>query len=342
MGVALDVAGFSDARLRRVFETRVEEHKTLEEIGRDFGITRERVRQLLDNVVKKFQRGRMLFKPFLDTMEESIGKASAAYLDKIVQDRESMEAWALWLLEGKGFEVTAKDISLLLLLVRGIVKRKRMELLQEWPQLTYLACKIQPIVLEHPTIQREEKQRQEQRRKLSYRELAVLVLKEAGHPLHWKEIVERAYQLHRRDSFNATAMYNALQSNKETFVLTNKGTYGLVEWDLDKAPYYTDLIAKVLREESHSLPMEAIYFRVNKIRPIKKTSLLLYLEMHPRFYKAIDGTYGLRAWLPPREKQTLRTPDWLVEDSKSYKRVDAARERGYDIERIILKDRHGV
>ena len=39
----------------------------------------------------------------------------------------------------------------------------------------------------------------------------------------------------------------------------------------------------------------------------------MLLDMYPRFYKSLENTYGLRAWLSPREKQTLRTPEWLVE-----------------------------
>lgn len=64
----------------------------------------------------------------------------------------------------------------------------------------------------------------------------------------------------------------------------------------------------------------------------------MYLDMHPRFYKSINGTYGLRTWLPPREKQNLRTPEWLVEDSKSFERVERSKQRGYDVEGIIETD----
>ena len=62
------------------------------------------------------------------------------------------------------------------------------------------------------------------------------------------------------------------------------------------------------------------------------------LDMQPRFYKSLEKTYGLRVWLPPREKQTLRTPEWLVEESDSFKRLEQAIKRGYDVVNMIQAD----
>ena len=63
------------------------------------------------------------------------------------------------------------------------------------------------------------------------------------------------------------------------------------------------------------------------------------LDMNPRFYFSQEGTYGLRAWLRVREKQTLRTPEWQVETFQSYERVERAMERGDDIDMIMSQDR---
>src|SRR3990172_11816925 len=102
---------------------------------------------------------------------------------------------------------------------------------------------------------------------------------------------------------------------------------------------YPDIIASVFKRENQSLPVETILAKVSSVRSVKQPSLIMYLEMHPRFYKSINNTYGLRGWLPPREKQNLRTPEWLIEDSKSIERVERARQRGYDVESIIAEDK---
>jgi len=64
----------------------------------------------------------------------------------------------------------------------------------------------------------------------------------------------------------------------------------------------------------------------------------MLLDMYPRFYKSLENTYGLRAWLAPREKQTLRTSESLVESLDSYERLVQAGQRGYDVESMIQLD----
>jgi hypothetical protein len=165
-----------------------------------------------------------------------------------------------------------------------------------------------------------------------------MILQDEGKPLHWKEISDRAYHFGHRQSFNSTALYNSLMDHPKLFVRVDAGTYALAEWGIDEAAYYQDIIATVLHEEEKALPYETIFHRVNEKRQIKQTTLNMLLDMHPRFYKSLEHTYGLRAWLAPREKQTLRTPEWLVESLDSYERLAQASTRGYNIGSIIQVD----
>ena len=127
---------------------------------------------------------------------------------------------------------------------------------------------------------------------------------------------------------------------KDVFVRVDSGTYGLKEWGLRTATQYTDIIATVMNEDGRALPKEVIFAKVNQIREIKESTLLMNLDLNPRFYRSIEGSYGLRAWLPNRDEQTLRTPRWLIEDSKSISRCDNASARGYNIEAIVNKDKN--
>ena len=122
------------------------------------------------------------------------------------------------------------------------------------------------------------------------------------------------------------------------FVRIDAGTYALVEWGYSQAEYYPDIIASILKSEKKPISLEAIYIRVCQIRNIRRSTLTMLLSMRPRFYKSKEDTYGLKFGSPPREKQTLRTPEWLVEDSDSIKRIEQSIQRGYDVENIIAVD----
>jgi hypothetical protein len=122
------------------------------------------------------------------------------------------------------------------------------------------------------------------------------------------------------------------------FVRVDSGTYALVEWGFSQVDTYPDIIASVLKSTNKPLSADTIYYKVNEIRQVKRSTLLMSLDMHPRFYRSLEKTYGLRIWLPPREKQTLRTPEWLVEESDSYKRLEQASQKGYKVEDMILTD----
>jgi hypothetical protein len=163
-------------------------------------------------------------------------------------------------------------------------------------------------------------------------------LEKEKQPLHWNEIAKRALKYGRKEIFNSTGLYNALIAHKDLFVRVGQGIYGLSDWGYEEVSTYVDIIASVLKKEEKAMSIGKIYTNVCEQRQIKRSSLIMYLYLHPRFYRSVNKMYGLRAWLPPREKQSLLTPKWLVEDIKSFERVDGARKRGYIVENIILQD----
>jgi hypothetical protein len=144
--------------------------------------------------------------------------------------------------------------------------------------------------------------------------------------------------MNRRRQFSAGSLSNVLLDTT-TFARVGQGTYGLRAWGIETVDPYTDIIADVLKSAGKALTVGDILHRVNARRPINEASLQMYLWMHPRFYQSVDGLYGLRGWLPPREKQTLRTPSRLVEKPESYERVARAVARKYDVARIIAQDK---
>jgi len=114
------------------------------------------------------------------------------------------------------------------------------------------------------------------------------------------------------------------------------GTYALAAWGAAPVPPYPALIARVLRAVGQPLPPDEIRRQVDQVRPITPGSLQMVLALHVRFYCSVDGTYGLRAWLPPDPETTA--PRWQVEERTSAQRVARAQAKGIDVARLTARD----
>mgnify|MGYP002640199825 CR=1 FL=1 len=311
---------------------------TLEEIAQEIGVTRERVRQIEKYSTEKFHENTYVLIDFFDFLEKNENK-----LFLTVENNETINIATKKLvnlsLNYEGGQLLFENAEKIVILLRTFSKSNNDEEKKRWVQIIFKACSIHPYIKENEKTIKKIEELKERNRRYSYTELAYKVLDIAGRPLHWKEIAEKAEALKRRKNFNTAAIYNMLQGKKDVFVRVEAGTYGLAEWGVKESEYYTDIIASVLSESGKALSFGAVYQRVHAIRKIEKTSLLMFLDLNPRFYRSKSNTYGLRAWLPPRYKQTLLTPSHLIEDAKSFERVAKAIERGYDVDEIINRDR---
>lgn len=330
-------------RAWEVFEARVDLSLTLEETGKRLeGISRERVRQIESKANAKILSRMNSISPVFDAIETNLKGKSSAELSRAGEtDSQKVRASVPYriqdILESNDWRADTSDVRKLILLVRTLIflkaeKNRKSIAERNWPRLTYIVCRLPPAILNHSKVAKLKSVSRRLSRKLSYKEIATQVLEEAGEALHWRTVAERGYQLGRRHSFSTAALYNTLQNHSERFVRVGQGTYALVEWGMSEAEYYPDIISSVLKEETRPLSVDTIHSRVNAIRPVKRQTITMSLDMHPRFYKSIESTYGLRSWLSPREKQTLRTPEWLVEESASFMRVERAIERGYKLQ----------
>ena len=150
--------------------------------------------------------------------------------------------------------------------------------------------------------------------------LAYYVIRQAGEPLHWREIHERADALGTREDLSATSFYNAIGSSP-LLVRTANGTYGLQEWGLKPARRQKDVIADVLSSMGRTMRRDDVITAIEQgDGDIPASSIQMYLDLDRLFYEDIDGRYGLRQWLPPPENQRLGTPRRLRESRRSRER----------------------
>lgn len=329
-------------RTLRIIELRANQLLTLEEIAAESGgVTRERIRQIIEQVYERIRENLNLLKIFCDYFEERTDNISKGLNTKNFAINDLINQCKLQL-PSQGLSATEKELETLIAITRLLAihdKAWAQEFIYvRWKNFCFLACVANPPIEGHDMVSQTLAKEKLENKKMSYKELALSILSNEKMPMHWSEIAEQAYHMKRRDSFNSTALYNALMNYPELFVRVDAGTYALAEWGFNKAETYPDIIASILKSSKKPLSADAIYHKVNEIRQVKRSTLIMSLEMHPRFYKSLENTYGLRVWLPPREKQTLRTPERLVEDSDSYNRLEQASQRGYDIENMIQAD----
>lgn len=312
---------------------------TLAECGELLGITRERVRQIQQKSVKRALSQISSLVPVLDFLECAAPK-SWTHIGKSDQ-RGSIQEIVRMLggTEDVGDHLT--NVRHLLMLVRAFVDYQP-DWAKHYPRLTFAACSIDPPIGAHKAVAAAIAEyvaaEREATRDWTYEELAEAVLRKVGAPLHWSEIADQSESMGRRRNFSRSAFFNELQRSDDKFARVDSGTYGLTAWGLQDVSTYTDIVAEILGGVGHALPEGAIYQAVTSRRPVDRNSLRMLLDLNPRFYRSMDGIYGLRAWLPARHLQTLRTPRWKVEDAKSYRRVERSIVRGYDVESMVERD----
>lgn len=315
---------------------------SLDEVATDLDVTRERVRQIEYRALAKVEKRIVgVIRPLLQLDEQIFSEWSS--LEKANTINEAIFLYRK-LFADMGWESTqGKEIRQLFIVLRALVRLNLGGIERHLPNLSYAACCLLPGVLKHSKVGEQERERQrqqlDQERNWKYDELAEAVLVAAQTPLHYMEIASRAESMGRRSNFTLKALHNVLLSNQEKFAHVDQGTYGLTSWGLSSVNAYTDIIAEALRGAGKALTYGDILRFVNAKRPIKQQTLQMTLDINARFYCSSEETYGLRAWLLPREKQTLRTPKWQVEAPQSYERVQRAIEHGYDVEAIVTQDK---
>jgi hypothetical protein len=316
---------------------------SLKKIGaQSGGVTKERVRQIIKQAQENLQKNVSSLSVFLDHFEEKSGilqkKLENGPLDlgNLVQHLLSDPVKPELVIE-------EREVTRLIILIRSLVLSKRPwfweEMEPRWRTFILLSSLVTPPLRNHKQVRQTFEEMKPEKKKNGYKDLIHAVLVKAGKPMHWSSIAEQASQLGERDRFSSKTILSSLQYYKELFVRVGKGTYGLVEWGGRTPAPYNKVIASILREEGRPMSKEQIFARVSVVRPASLSSVSISLGVHYRFYKSIENTYGLRAWLYAAEGQSDPRPIWLIEDPKSCPRVERARARGYGVDQVIVGDR---
>ena len=126
----------------------------------------------------------------------------------------------------------------------------------------------------------------------SIRDKTYLILNQHQQPLHFNQIAQRIRQsrFSRRD-VTVQAVHNELIKDPR-FILIGRGIYALAEWGYTPGTV-ADIISEILRDES-PLHKDQIIERVLQKRQVKTTTIILNLQEKDQFERVAKATYRLK------------------------------------------------
>ncbi len=301
--------------------------KTLEEVGNAYKITRERVRQIIKEALKKIRQkaNSEIAEKVRQKIEFTIGQNSGIIREKEILDRL-----------GKSNEKERSAVSFFLNLLEGIkFSEEKRELERTYALSAFDFAKWKEVKNAVQDILEKEKRvltDEELFEKLSGKvknvgqdklfnwlsasseikinnfgkwgligwgevnprvtmQRAYLVLKETGRPLHFKKIAELIdkYKLGKKKTHPQT-VHNELIKNK-AFVLVGRGTYALAEWGY-KEGTVREVLEDILRDNPRPMKRKEILDRILKVRRVKKSTVLINLNNF--FVKANKDAYTVK------------------------------------------------
>jgi len=302
------------------------EKQTLESIGKTYGITRERVRQIENYAIQSIQKS-----PAYDEFEETFDE-----LKNILNSLGAVVSEEVLLEEISNDEVVRNHIYFLLVLGNAFyrakedkhfchrwhVERKVSDEVENALQNVFESLDEDELVTEEEILSRlqselkdlEDSYRDESvlkrwlaiSKKLGQnplgewghatspnvrakgiRDYAYLAVKRHGSPMHFKEVAEAIGELFGKKAHVATT-HNELIKD-ERFVLVGRGLYALTEWGYS-AGVVKDVLQDILKKEG-PLSREEIIDRVRKERYVKDNTIVVNLQDISIFKRLPDGTY---------------------------------------------------
>lgn len=302
--------------------------ETLEKIGQDYKITRERVRQIIVDSNKKiakkkdninFQKAEI---KIVSTIKENNGIISEEEIIKKLSSGDLREANAVnffgilsekvlmteekgwlrksWLLSNEVL-VRVKQIEDIIVSILG----KEHKLLSQGDIIKKVLAQDKSFsekeivdflgVLENVKTNKFGKWGMANWKEVSpkgTRERIHIVLNEKNEPLHFTDIAKLIdlYNLGKRKSHPQT-VHNELIKD-ERFVLIGRGTYALKEWGYEKGTV-KDVLADILKKNQGSLHRDEILKKVLEIRKVKKSTVMINLNNSEHFSKD-EEVYSLK------------------------------------------------
>lgn len=295
------------------------ERRTLEEIGKKYGITRERVRQIEEaaiNLIKKsdvFKGEQAVFdelKQLVSTMGHIV--AEHELLPHVSKDKAIQNHIHFYLTLGDYFKKHREDEHFH---TRWSVNDEMAEKVHDALKKLFVNLKDEDLIPETEMIKRffdqmkdisdEFRNEEIAKRWLSMsktvgknamgewgkssspnirtrgvKDYAYLVMRRHGSPMHFREVADAISKTFHKKTHYATCHNELIKDSR--FVLVGRGLYALSEWGY-KTGIAREVIRDILKKEG-PLSKEDVIKSVMKERYFKKNTILVNLA-NPKFFK---------------------------------------------------------
>lgn len=326
--------GVLDERSRDVITRRyglAKDAETLESIGREYGITRERVRQIEVQAKKALARLETTYVPIRHVLEQTFASAGGAlteeYLGQLLAQKiqpapsPALIRFYLDILPEYSFEahqayfrphwqhrqqLVQPQINQIGTAAKEALKKAgrplpREQLLLEVKKAlgpdhsptAYIEAALNTTADIGQTAFQEWGLRQwAEVSPRGVSDKAYTVLRRHGKPEHFRTITQLINEAHfDGKQANPQTVHNELIKDAR-FVLVGRGLYGLAEWGYVPGTV-ADVLESILRRSTAPLTREELVDQVLRQRLVKKNTILLGLQNSKRFVKTSKNTYTL-------------------------------------------------
>lgn len=121
-----------------------------------------------------------------------------------------------------------------------------------------------------------------------------IILQEFGEPIHYSIVMEKYIEI-TKEKTNLRLIHSYLDRRKDLFVRIFTGIYGLKEWGYDEHVFVIDLVVKLLDEKKCVMHYKDIYDLIKDKTLAKKKTMYNLMQTDDRIVSLGSGYYGLAA-----------------------------------------------
>lgn len=323
-------------RTREIMQKRFglgqKEPQTLEKIGRDYSVTRERVRQIIADVFKKIagKSNNISFKKAEEkiafTIRENDGIMKEQEIVAKLGAGNEIEANAIIFFAAASGNINITDEAGMLK-KSWIVSREVIEKVKEIAEvLGRIFEKNKDLLSDNDLAEKIFSAKPELKSKYSKKEIlnlagviasveknafikwglkswaevtpkgtrekVYLVLKEKKKPLHFSEIAKMIDEYGLGKRKAHPQTVHNELIKDERFVLVGRGIYALREWGYERGTI-KDVLENILKDSRKPLNREEILAKVLRLRKVKKATVMINLN-NPKFFIKQHNAYALK------------------------------------------------
>lgn len=302
------------------------EEMTLESIGKKYGITRERVRQIENYAINHIRKSENYEKekPVFEELKNIIKEMGAVVseedlLDYLSKDLVTKKYIHFLLVVGDNFEKVKEDVEFKHRwhIDGGLADKIHQALRKLYsglgdneiiPESEIVASFLEHLKDVSDDYKKDEiltrwlsiskniaknplgewgKSKSPNIKTKGVRDYAYLILRRHGSPIHFREVAKLISEIFNKKAHVATTHNELIKDPR--FVLVGRGLYALKEWG-----YSTGVVKDVIREileKNGPLPKEEILEKVLKERYVKPNTVMVNLQNPKYFKKNKQGLY---------------------------------------------------